>query len=188
MATRARHFMALSRVGWPAARLAMPQRGGGRKSGAKALASTTAPLTDRFFSWIAQFRTAGQKWRGQAGRERPAELPGPSPGQMPRRFALWPWRPDPGALADGVCNHPHRPVFRPNIFPFSGQRSGSYELQGNIGNMGTVTIKQAERLAFEGCQPVPKASGGFGNMGTEMADPDAGKSARVWPSRTPASR
>ncbi len=54
--------------------------------------------------------------------------------------------------------------------------------------MGTVIIKQAESLAFEGCQPVPKASGGFGNMGTEMADPDAEKFARVWLPRTPASR
>lgn len=188
MATRARHFMALPRVGWPAAPLAMPQRGGGRKSGAKALASTTAPLIDRVFSLDRTIRDGWQKWRRQAGRERPAELLGPSLAQMPRRFAPWPWRPDPGALADGVCNHPHRPVFRPNIFPFSGRRFGSYELQGNSGNMGTVTIKQAERLAFEGCQPVPKASGRFGNMGTEMADPDAGKSARVWPSRTPASR
>lgn len=61
-------------------------------------------------------------------------------------------------------------------------------MQGNSGNMGTITIKQAERLGFEGCEPVPKASGRFGNMGTEMADPDAGKSARVWLPRTPASR
>jgi len=166
MATRARHFMALSRVGWPAAPLAMPQRGGGRKSGAAPGRLTTVTAIGRFFSCIAKFGTAGQKWQGRAGRERQSEMLGPSFAQTLDSFAPWPWRP--------------RPVLWPNIFPFSGQRSGSYELQGNIGNMGTVTIKQAERLAFEGCQPVPKASGGFGNMGTEMADPDAGKSARVW--------
>ena len=177
MATRARHFMALSRRCLP---LVESLGGWGLNTG--------PPAIGRFFSWVAQFGAAGQKRRGQAGRKRPAELLGPSPAQMPRRFAPWPWRPDPGALGDGVCNHPYRPVFRPNIFPFSGRRFGSYELQGNSGNMGTVTIKKAESLAFEGCQPVPKASGRFGNMGTEMGDPDAGKSARVWPSRTPASR
>lgn len=54
--------------------------------------------------------------------------------------------------------------------------------------MGTDYIKQAENLAFDGCIPVPKPSGGFGNMGTEMGNPDAGKSARVWPPRARSSR
>jgi hypothetical protein len=75
-----------------------------------------------------------------------------------------------------------------NIFLFSGQLSESYVLKGNNGNMGTSYVKQAESCASRGCAPVPKPSGSFGNMGTEMADPDAGKSARVWLPPAPSSR
>jgi hypothetical protein len=46
--------------------------------------------------------------------------------------------------------------------------------------MGTSYVRQAESRASGACERVPKPSGGFGNMGTEMADPDAGKFARVW--------
>ncbi|HEX7753672.1 MAG TPA: hypothetical protein VF440_14885 [Novosphingobium sp.] len=54
--------------------------------------------------------------------------------------------------------------------------------------MGTSYVRQAESRASGACERVPKPSGGFGNMGTEMAGPDAGKSARVWLPRAPSSR
>lgn len=107
-----------------------------------------------------------------------------------RRAALQqrPFLPDPGAISDRVCYHMQGQAVGQIIFPFLGRLSGSYDLQGNNGNMGTYYVKQAESLAFEGCQPVPKPSGRFGNMGTEKANPDAGKSARVWLPRARSSR
>lgn len=40
--------------------------------------------------------------------------------------------------------------------------------------MGTSYVRQAESRASGVCEPVPKPLGSFGNMGTEMADPDTG--------------
>lgn len=184
-ATRARHSMAVLPSGWPRC---WARTGGGQKSRAAPARRTTAPLIDRFFSCSPHFRTAGRRIadrraeRGQPGgwSFRPAKRCAASP---PR-----PCQPDPGAIANRVGNHAQRADFRRINFPFSGRLSASDDLQGNNGNMGTSSIRQAESRAFGVCEPVPKPSGGFGNMGTELADPDAGKSARVWLPPAPSSR
>jgi hypothetical protein len=156
MATRARHFMALPRVGWPAAPVAMPQRGGGRKSGAKALTSTTAPLTDRFFSWIAQLRTAGQKWRGQAGRERPAELLGPSPAKY--RTA------SPYGLGGLIRAHLRTGFATTRTVRFSGRifsyfrdcASGAMNCKGTVGTWEQSLSNRQNALPLRGASLFPR--------------------------------
>lgn len=149
---------------------------------------TAVPLIGRFFLASPNFRTAGE--RGAVRRAERGQ-PGGWGFCPPKRCAASPPRPcqpDPGAIANRVCHHAQRADFRRIIFPFSGRLSGSDDLQGNIGNMGTSYVRQAESRASGACEPVPKPSGHFGNMGTEMADPDAGKSARVWLPPAPSSR
>ena len=163
-------------------------QGGGQKSRA---APGTGPLSlpsAEFFLVIGISERLGSD-----GADRRAETCPPICwGFRPcKRRAAWLPRtcqPDPGAIAGRVCEHAQRPDFRRIIFPFLGRLSGSCVLQGNNGNLGTYHIRQAESLAYAVCQPVPKPSGRFGNTGTEMADPDAGKSARVWLPPAPSSR
>lgn len=164
------------------------QTGGRSKVQSRTWRRTTAPLIGRFFLASPHFRTAGRRIadrRAERGQPdgwgfRPAKRCAASP---PR-----PRQPDPGAIANRVCHHAERADFRRIFFPFSGRLSGSDDLQGNNGNMGTSYVRQAESRASGDGERVPKPTGGFGNMGTEMADPDAGKSARVWLPPAPSSR
>jgi hypothetical protein len=186
MATRARHFMAVPHVGWPAA----PGTGGGvfkSPEGRRAVSPQSLPSAGFFIV----LRVFGR--RGRGGRKRRAERgqPGGLGLRPPKRCAASPPRPcqpDPGAIAKRVFHHAQTADFRRIIFPFSGRLSGSDDLQGNNGNMGTSYVRQAESRASRVREPVPKPLGGFGNMGTEMADPDAGKSARVWLPPAPSGR
>lgn len=185
-ATRARHSMAVSLCGWPAA--LGTDGGGGQKSRA---APGAAPLPHSSAGFFLALRIFGQ--RGRGGGDRRAERGQPCGWgfRPPKRCAASPPRPcqpDPGAIAGRVNHHAQRADFRRIIFPFSERLSGSYVLKGNNGNMGTSYVKPAESCASRGFAPVPKPSGRFGNMGTEMADPDAGKSARVWLPPAPSSR
>ncbi len=164
------------------------QTGGGQKSRAAPGVGPEPLSSAGFFLASLHFRTAGRRIanrraeRGQPGGWglRPAKCCAASP---PR-----PCQHDPSAIANRICHHAQRADFRRIIFPFFGRFLGGDDLQGNNGNMGTSYLKQAESLALGGCKPVPKPSGGFGNMGTEIGDPDAGKSARVWLPPAPSSR
>lgn len=184
-ATRARHSMAVAagQPPWPG------HTGGVGKSPERCPWPAPHPFPSAgFFPASLLLRTAG--WmiadrrpdRGQPSGWgfRPVKCCAASP---PRPFP-----PDPGAIANRDGHHAQRADFRRIIFPFSGRLSGSDDLQGNNGNMGTSSVRQAESRASGVCEPVPTPSGGFGNMGTEMADPDAGKSARVWLPPAPSSR
>ena len=179
-----RYSHAAGQPSWPAP----GQTGGGQKSRATP-GVKPPPLSFAGFFSAERFsgRLGSDGGHGQAERGHPScwgiRPPKGRAASRPR-----PCQPDPGAIAGRVCDLVPGPDFRRIIFPFNGRLSGSYVLQGNNGNMGTSSIKQAESLAVEGCQPVPKPSGRFGNMGTEMSDPDAGKSARVWPPHARASR
>lgn len=164
------------------------QTGGWSKVQSRTGRRTAAPLIGRFFSCFSAFPDGWPEDRRQAGRKRRAGWLGPSPGKRCAASPPRPCQPDPGAIANRVCHHAQRADFRRIIFPFSGRLSGSDDLQGNNGNEGTSYVQQAEGRACGECGPVPKPSGGFGNMGTEMADPDAGKSARVWLPPAPSSR
>lgn len=149
---------------------------------------TTVPPIGRFFLAAPQFRTACQMI---ADRQAERGRLGGWGFRLPKRSAALPprpCRPDPSAIAGRVCHHAQRADFRRIIFPFSGRLSGSVDLQGNNGNVGTSYVRRAESRASGVCELVPKLSDGFGNMGTEMADPDAGKSARVWLPPAPSSR
>lgn len=177
--------MAVSLCCWPAA---LGTDGGWSKVQSCTGRSTTSPPIGRFFPCSPYFRTAGRRRRGQAGREKPAGRLELSPAQtlrglistaLPARFGRYR---GPGLRS---CTEGLIP---PDYLPFSGRLPGSYDLQGNNGNMGTSYVKQAENRASGGCAPVPKPSGDLGNMGTEMANPDAGKSARMWLPRAPSSR
>ena len=177
--------MAVSPSGWPRC---WARTGGGQKSRA---APGVGPLPLSSACFFLVLRIFGRLGRGGADRRADRGQPGGWGFRPPKRCAASPPRPcqpDPGTLAGRVFDHAPGPDFQRIIFPFSGRLSGSHDLQGNNGNMGTSHIRQAESCASGGCAPVPKPSGGFGNMGTEMADPDAGKSARVWIPRAPASR
>lgn len=88
-ATRARHSVAVRHAAGPPRRA---RAGGSQKSKAAPWRWTAAPLTGRLFSWFACFRAAGRRGRTRAGRERPADLSGPSSDQVPRRRV-------PGALS-----------------------------------------------------------------------------------------
>lgn len=188
-ATRARHFMAVPyRGGRPSWRRCLDGAGGRSKVRCQSWRLTTAPLLRGFFSCSPHFPNCGAGARALAGGAGPAarlvslsaERFGPSlPGA---------WKPDPCPFLGGVCGLLSWPNFRQNIFPLFRQPLGGDDLLGNIGNMGTSNVRQAESCASGVRAPVPKPSGDFGNMGTEMPDPDAGKSARVWLPPAPSSR
>lgn len=146
------------------------------------LSSTDFFLGSRVFE-----RLGAEAGHGRAGRGQPIYR-GFRPIKCRATVSLRPCRANSGAIAGRVCDDRKGPDWPWIIFAFLGPHSGSYVPQGNNGNMGTSTIKQAESLAFEGCQPVPKPRCHFGNKGTEMADPDARKSARMWHPPAHASR
>ena len=175
-------FHGPSHCGWG---VALEVQGGWSKVQRQDLVPDHCPSHRRvFFLFPAFSRGGADRWAEWGHR--------PSWGfRPPKRCATslrLPCQPDPGAIARRVCDHGQRVDFRRINFSFSERHSGSDDLQGNNGNMGTSYVKQAESRDSGGCEPVPKLSGRFGNMGTEMADPDAGKSARVWRPRTPSSR
>ncbi len=181
-ATRARHFMGDLPL---ASRLGQRRQGGGRKSSRKTWRLTTVPLIRGLFSRLCDYSEGRQSW--QAGRG-PASGWGLRPSN--RRSAL-PGRScqlDSSAIGRRVCDRDHRPDFRRINFPLIERLSVSYELQGNIGNKGTVYVSQAEHCAIGARWPVPKASGDIGNRGTDLPDPKSGKSARVWHPPAPSSR
>lgn len=181
VATRARHFIASRADGAP------PRPGGGQKS--RHSPRHHRPYSHwQIFSLHRQFGAAGQRLRRRKGRERHAITPGPSPAGTPLHLAALALPARSGRYRGTGFRSWSGAGFRRIIFQCIKPLSGSHVLQGNNGNLGTYHIKQAEILAFEGCQPVPKPSGRFGNMGTDWADPDAGKSARMWLPRLPASR
>lgn len=182
-------FHGVSPFGQPAAMAARSRRrGGGQISGATPwLGPHRLPSTEFFRGVGISGRVGDDRGRRRAGRGQP---PGWGLRQAKRRVASFPrpCQPVPGTSGHPVFHHAPRPDFRRIIFPFSGRLSGRYVWKGNNGNMGTSYVRQAESRASGANEPVPKPSGGFGNMGTEMADPDAGKSARVWLPPAPSSR
>jgi len=164
------------------------QAGGGQKVQSCTWCWTTSPLIGRFFPLAS---ISGRPARRLAGERAERGQPIGWGLRPPKRCAIAAPRPrqtDPGAIAGRVCCHAPGPHFGRNTFAFSGRLSGSYALLGNNGNMGTSYVRQAERRASKANEPVPKPFDCLGNMGTEMADPNAGKSARVWRPPAPSSR
>lgn len=162
--------------------------GGGSKSSAwPPPAPHPYPLAGFFFRLRIFERRGDDRGRRRAERGQPGGS-GLRPSKRCAASLPRPRQPDPGVIAGLVCHNAQRADFGRIIFPFSGRLSGRYVWEGNNGNMGTSYVRQAESRASGGCAPVPKPSGGFGNMGTEIADPDAGKSARVWLPPAPSSR
>lgn len=100
----------------------------------------------------------------------------------------WAWKRQRRQGGWRVCDLAKGPPCRPIIFPLWPLLSGTNELQGNNGNMGTSISKQAECLALAGCRSVPAHLRPGGNMGTECASPQPQKSARVWRPPAPASQ
>ena len=169
-ATHARHSVAVLPFIWP---VAPPARGGSQKSRAAPGAGPRSLTSTGFFLVLGISERLGRDCGcSRAGTGQPIRRGLRPPNRrvallpQPRQLVL-------GVIAGRVCDHAQGPDCRRIIFPFSGLLSGSNVLQGNNGNLGTYHIRQAESLAFGGCQPVPKPSGRFGNMGTEMADPNA---------------
>lgn len=170
--------MAVSPCDSPAA---LGTDGGWSKVQSRTWRMTACPPIRRFFSCFSAFPDVGAMIAGTDGRgevSRPAGVLAKPNAATPRFQG--PCQPVPSTHCHRAYGHAPGPDFRRIIFPFSARLSGMYVWKGNNGNMGTSYFRQAENRASGACERVPKHSDGFGNMGTEMADPDAGKSARVW--------
>jgi hypothetical protein len=142
-----------------------PAGGWSKVQSATWLQTADTPI-GRFYFRQCNFRTVRQRLQVLASRERPAVPPGLPPA---KRLVAWSPRPSqlaPGTFVGRTCDHAPWPRFRPNIFRIYGRLSGRCVLLGNNGNMGTSHTRQAESRASERCEPVPKPSGRFGNMGT----------------------
>jgi hypothetical protein len=182
-------FHGLPALRWPAAPAVRIAKGGGWSKGQRRTWPETAPIPiDRDFSRSPQFQTDGARQRGQAAER---GVPASWGFRPPIRCAAslpWPCQPDPGASAGRVCDHAPGPFSHRNIFPRTGFAYRKLCFTREQWEHGNSHDRKAESCAFEGCVPVPTPSGRFGNMGTEMTDPDAGKSARVWLPPAPSSR